>query len=87
MLGRQTLIASMSSGRLPPTVTWMGRVWGTGMGMLCTQVTSATPNRSIRPRTARVKRSHWKSGSYPVSSRKGRPISSRPCDRTRVDGV
>ena len=75
-VGFQTDIVSISSARLPLTVTLIGRVWGTGIGMACTQVCRLDLNSSMNSRTAAVNRSHWKSGSYPVSSRKGWPISS-----------
>ena len=76
MCGLQTDIESMSSIRLPLTVTPIGLVCGTGIGIACTQVVVFTLNRSMSCSTAAVNRSHWKSGSKPVRRRNCWPISS-----------
>ena len=84
--GRQIDIASIRSVRLPLTVTRIGRVCGTGIGMACTHVVVLTANLSTMSSTAAAKRSHWKSGSKPVSSRNGWPSSSRASESVSRDG-
>ena len=56
-------MASMRSARLPLTVTPIGRVCGTGIGIELIHVVDDTSSRSMSPSTAAPNRSHWKSGS------------------------
>src|SRR6218665_3267397 len=86
VVGRHADSASVSSGRLPLTVTPIGRVCGTGIGIALSHVTEATPNVPMRCSTAATKRSHWKSGSYPLSRRNGCPMSSCASSRPSRDG-
>ena len=75
-VGFQTEMPSISSGRLPCTVTPTGRVCGTGIGMEWIQAARLTSSSSTMPTTARANRSHCRSGSKPASSRKGLPSPS-----------
>ena len=78
----------MRSARLPLTVTPIGRVCGIGIGMALIHVVDDDLGAldELRARL-RVNRSHWKSGSKPVSSRNGWPSSSRARSSASRGGV
>ena len=60
---------SLSSGRVPCTVTPIGRVCGAAIGIAVRLITSRMPSRRTSCSTAAANRSHWVSGSGPASSR------------------
>ena len=62
---------AISSRRVAWAVMPVGRVCGTAIGMALKPTLSRTLSRSISSMIARTKRSHRRSGSGPLSSRKG----------------
>lgn len=59
----------------------IGRVCGTAIGTVPRPMVWRTPSRSASSRTAVMKRSHFRSGSSPASSKNGVPTLSRSAYR------
>ncbi len=69
--------SAISSPLLECAVSVTGRVCGTAMGTVPRPMVCRTSRRSASSRTAVMKRSHFRSGSMPASSRNGVPTLSR----------
>ena len=76
MVPSQSSCSGSRPGRVACDDIPVGRVCGTPIGMAISPTVSRTANRSTTWPTAATKRSHWVSGSGPVSSRNEVPSVS-----------